>query len=226
MMRNCAFLVLLLLSAAAIADDLAEFDRSGSIYISSKIGYTLPSGPLANGDYQGVASSWRKDGYTVTGEVGYYLSNSSIGGIELSYSSFNPKRLTALAANGSQDHSRVRIRRFELFFQYQMIPTGRFRPFLKLGAGIFDISRFSMPLPGSSPLSYRDYSLSAKPVFSAGVGITAYISPRLSAAVSVEGVNMNSCSGFWETSGASLGPINENMMFLPVYVSVAYHLSN
>lgn len=216
--------LLLLSSAVSLADRYSELDRTGSIYLSPKFGYSLPSGALADRDYTKPAASWRKDGVSITLEAGYYLSHASVFGMEVSYSMFNPKHLASISADG--DQSRVRIRRFGVYLQYQMISTGRYRPFIKLGAGIFETSRFSMPQPAQDPVIYSDYSLGGKPAFSLGIGFLGCISRTLSASLSVEAVSMNSINSSWETSGSSYGPLNEKMLFFPVYFSILYHLTN
>lgn len=211
--------------SGVLSNDMSDLDRTGSVFVSPKLGFTFPVGALASGNFQSMAASWRKEGISLSAEVGYYLSNSTIGGMEIAYSTFNPKRLAAFALDGSQDKSRVRIRRFEIYLQYQVVQTGRYRPFLKLAAGFFDISRISMPVPYTNPLVYQDYSLGSRPVFSTGFGITANLTRSISVAFSVEAVDLNSYSGTWETSGATIGPLATNMLFFPVYFSVAYHLS-
>lgn len=224
-MKGITIIALLLLSGTVcIAGQYTELDRTGSVYLSPKFGYSLPVGALADQDYTKPAASWRKDGISVTLEAGYYLSNTSVFGIEASYSTFNPKQLAALSVDS--DQSRVRIRRFGVFLQYQMVSTGRYRPFIKLGAGLFEASRFSLPQPANDPVSYSDYSLGGSPVFSLGIGFLGYISRTLSASLSIEAVSMKSSNSSWETSGSALGPLNENMLFFPVYLSILYHLSN
>jgi hypothetical protein len=224
-MKRIAMIALLLLSSAVcLADQYSELDRTGSVYLSPKFGYSLPVGALADRDYTKPASSWRKDGVSITLEAGYYLSRASVFGMEVSYSMFNPKHLASVSADG--DQSRVRIRRFGVYLQYQMISTGRYHPFIKLGAGIFEASRFSIPQPASDPVSYRDYSLGGKPAFSLGIGFLGCISRTLSASLSVEAISMNSINSSWETSGSSYGPLNEKMLFFPIYFSILYHLTN
>jgi len=224
-MKRMTIITLLLLSGTVcIAGRYSELDRTGSVYLSPKLGYSLPVGALADRDYTKPAASWRKDGISFTLEAGYYLSNTSVFGIEMSYSTFNPKHLAVLSTD--QDQSRVRIRRVGVFLQYQMVSTGRYRPFIKLGAGIFEASRFSLPQPAHDPVIYSDYSLGGNPVFSLGVGFLGYISRTLSASLSVEAVSMNSFSSSWETSGSAYGPLNKNMLFFPVYLSLLYHLPN
>jgi len=224
MKRMTIVALVLVSSTACVAGRYSELDRTGSFYLSPKFGYSLPVGALADRDYTKPAASWRKDGISVTLEAGYYLSNTSVFGIEASYSAFNPKQLALLSADS--DQSRVRIRRFGVFLQYQMIPTGRYRPFIKLGAGIFEASRFSLPQPAQDPVSYSDYSLGGSPVFSLGIGFLGYISRTLSASLSVEAVSMKSSNSSWETSGSTYGPLNKNMLFFPVYLSILYHLPN
>jgi hypothetical protein len=120
----------------------------------------------------------------------------------------------------------VRIRRAGIFLQYQMVSTGRYRPFIRLGAGFFEASRFSLPQPAQDPVTYSDYSLGGRPVFSLGIGFLGYISRSLSASLSVEAVSMNSFGSSWETSGLTYGPLNKNLHFSPVYFSLLYHLPN
>jgi hypothetical protein len=224
-MKGMTIIALLLLSSTVcVAGRYSELDRTGSVYLSPKFGYSLPVGALADRDYTKPAASWRKDGISVTLEAGYYLSNTSVFGIEASYSTFNPKQLAVLSADS--DQSRVRIRRVGVFLQYQMVPTGRYRPFIKLGAGFFEASRFSLPQPASDPVSYGDYSLGGRPVFSLGIGFLGYISRTLSASFSVEAVSMKSSNSSWETSGSTYGPLNKNMLFFPVYFGLLYHLPN
>jgi hypothetical protein len=225
MMKRMSIITLVLLSSTmCIAGRYSDFDRDGSVYLSPKIGYSLPVGALADQDYTKPAASWRKEGITFSLEAGYYLSNATVFGIEASYSTFNPKQLAVLSADS--DQSRVRIRRIGVFLQYQMVPTGRYRPFIKLGAGFFEASRFSLPQPAQDPVIYSDYSLGGKPVFSLGIGFLGYISPTLSASLSVEAVSMSSFNSSWETSGFTYGPLNKNMLFFPVYFSLLYHFSN
>jgi hypothetical protein len=107
-----------------------------------------------------------------------------------------------------------------------MVPTGRYRPFLKLGAGIFEACRISMPQPAHDLVIYSDYSLGGSPFFSLGIGFLGYISPTLSASFSVEAVSLNSFNLSWETSGFTYGPLNKNMLFFPIYFSLLYHLPN
>jgi hypothetical protein len=223
MMKQMTIIALVLLSGTAcMAGRYSDLDRTGSVYLSPKFGYSLPVGALADKDYTKPAASWRKDGVSFTLEAGYYLSNASVFGIEGSYSTFSPKQLAGV----STDQSRVRIRRAGIFLQYQMVPTGRYRPFIKLGAGFFEVSRFSLPQPSQNPVIYSDYSLGGRPVFSLGIGFLGYITPTLSASFSVEAVSMNSFGSSWETSGSTYGPLNNNMLFFPVYFGILYHLPN
>ncbi|GEM_PF-1613426 len=226
-MRRISVVALVLLSGVlCLAGQYSDYDRSGSVYLSPKFGFSFPVGALADEDYTKPAASWRKEGVTLTLEGGYYLSSTSVFGVEVSYSTFNPKHLAALSTEWDQDQSRVRIRRVGVFLQYQMVATGRYRPFIKLGAGLFDASRISLPQPAHDPVIYSDYSLGGKPVYSLGVGFLSYISPTLSASFSVEAVSMNSFSSSWETSGFTYGPLNKNLLFFPVYFSLLYHLPN
>jgi hypothetical protein len=224
MKRTTIIALVLLSSTICVAGRYSELDRAGSVYLSPKFGYSLPVGALADQDYTKPAASWRKDGVSFTLEAGYYLSNTSVFGIEGSYSTFNPKQLAGFSADS--DQSRVRIRRAGIFLQYQMVSTGRYRPFIKLGAGLFEASRFSLPQPSQDPVIYSDYSLGGRPVFSLGIGFLGYISRTLSASFSVEAVSMNSFGSSWETSGSTYGPLNKNMLFFPVYFSLLYHLPN
>lgn len=226
MKRIAIFTLLLLSSTTALAGRYLEIDRTGSVYLSPKFGFSVPVGALADKDYTKPAASWRKEGITLTLEAGYYLSNTSVFGVEISYSNFSPKQLEVLSTDWEQDQSRVRIRRAGIFLQYQMVSAGRYRPFLKLGAGLFEASRISLPQPAHDPVIYSDYSLGGKPVFSLGIGFQGYISPSLSASLSVEAVSMNSFASSWETSGFTYGPLNKNLLFFPFYFSLLYHLSN
>ena len=223
MKRMTIIALVLLSSTVCIAGRYSELDRTGSVYLSPKFGYSLPAGALADQDYTKPAASWRKDGISVTLEAGYYLSNTSVFGIEASYSTFNPKHLAVLFAD--QDQSRVRIRRAGVFLQYQMVSTGRYRPFIKLGAGLFEASRFSLPQPAHDPLIYSDYSLDG-PVLSVGIGFLGYISRTLSASFSIDVVSMTSFNSSWETSGSAYGPLNKNMVFFPFNFGLLYHLPN
>jgi hypothetical protein len=223
--KRITIITLLLLSGTVcIAGQYSELDRTGSVYLSPKFGYSLPVGALADQDYTNPAASWRKDGISFSLETGYYLSSTSVLGIEASYSTFNPKRLAVFSQD--QDRSRIRIRRAGVFLQYQIVSAGRFRPFIKLGAGIFEASRFSLPQPASDPVIYRDYSLGGSPVISLGIGFLGQISQTLSASLSVESVSMKSFNLSWETSGNTYGPLNKNMLFFPVYLSLLYHFPN
>jgi hypothetical protein len=217
------FLGFLLLGATCFAGSWSDLERAGSVYLSPKFGFSFPVGALADEDYTKPAASWRKEGITLTLEAGYFVSNSSVFGLEVSYSTFGAKHLSELSCEWEQDQSRVRIRRVGVFFQYQLVPDGRYRPFLKLGAGLFDASRISMPQPAHDPVIYNDYSLGGKPVFSFGLGFVGYISTTLSASLSVEAVSLNSFASSWETSGFTYGPLNKNMLFFPAYFSVLYH---
>jgi hypothetical protein len=214
----------LLSSTVCFAGQDWEIDRTGSVYLSPKLGYSLPVGALADQDYNKPSASWRKDGVSFTVEAGYYLSNASVFGIEASYSTFNPKSLAALPAG--TDQSRVRIRRAGIFLQYQMVSTGRYRPFVKLGVGLFEASRFSLPQPSHDPVTYSDYSLGGDPAISLGIGFLGSISRTLSASFSIEAVSMTSYNSSWETSGSSYGPLNKNMTFLPFSLGLIYHLPN
>jgi hypothetical protein len=107
-----------------------------------------------------------------------------------------------------------------------MIPSGNIRPFIKAGAGFFEAERISMPVPESSPMEYRDYTLGAKPVFSGGFGIMANLNSLLSLQFSIEGINLNTFSAAWDGEGTTLGPLRKNMLFFPVYASISYHLPN
>ena len=226
MKRMTIVALVLLSSTVCIAGRYSEFDRTGSVYLSPKLGFSFPVGALADQDYTKPAASWRKEGISLTLEAGYYLSNTSVFGMEISYSTFNPKHLAVLATDWDQDQSRVRIRRAGVFLQQQMVSTGRYRPFIKLGAGLFDASRISLPQPAHDPVIYGDYSLGGSPFFSLGIGFLGNISPTLSASFSVEAISMNSFNLSWETSGFTYGPLNKNMLFFPVYFSLLYHFPN
>lgn len=209
--------------AGLYARDIATIDRTGSIFVAPKFGISYPMGALADANYDRIYASWRKEGITLTGEVGYYATNSSIIGFEASYSDFHPRHI-GVFPNGV-DESRVRVRRFGVYFQYLLVPSGRYRPFLKAGAGLFEVSRISMPQPGTDPVEYRDYTLGAKPVFSGGLGINASLNSGLGLSLSVEAVSLNSFSAAWETSGETIGPLRKNMLFFPVYFGLSFHLN-
>jgi hypothetical protein len=226
-MKQIAFIgLVLLLCNVCQADMIIDLDRTGTVYVSPKLGLAIPLGALADEDYTSPAASWRKEGVALTIDFGYYVSTSSIVGVTASYSSFTAKQLSTLPTAGGTDNSRMRIRFGGVFYQYMLIPTGKYRPFAKLGVGMFDANRWLTPVPGSNPTEYRDYSMGGKPAFSFGIGFTGEVSPRLSASLSAEAMYLNSTSSSWTTSGASIGPLNQNMLFLPVYLSVIYHLSN
>jgi hypothetical protein len=226
MKQITVFLLALALSATALAGRYLDIDRSGTVYLSPKFGFSFPVGALADKDYTKPKASWRKEGITLTLEAGYYVSRASVFGVEVSYANFHPKHLAVLSSDWEQDQSRVRIRRAGIFLQYQMVSSGRYRPFLKLGAGLFEVSRISLPSPAQDTVTYSDYSLGGRPVFSIGIGFMGYISPAMSASLSVEAVSMNSHGSSWETSGATAGPLDENMLYFPVYFSIIYHLTN
>lgn len=217
-------LVFLIPSIAGIASTLTDLDRTGTAFVAPKFGFTFPVGALSDANYQLIASSWRKEGITLTGEFGYFITNSTVGGLEISYSNFHPKNIS-IFPSGKIDHSRVRIRRVGIYLQYFMIGEGKYRPFMKLGAGLFEASRISMPQSTDGVIEYKDYSLGAKPVFSGGGGIQANITPNISASFSIEAVSLNSFSSSWETSGATVGPLRKNMLFFPVYFGIIYHLN-
>ncbi len=223
MMRNLLVLLCLALATTAGATQkMAEIDRSGSVYISPRLGLSYPVGALSDANYNKPASSWRKEGLSLTGEIGYYVTNSTVAGMEVSYSNFHPRTITGFDA---VDDSRVRIRRAGLFIQYSLMPTGKYRPFMKLGAGLFEITRISMPTIGADTLEYRDYTLGAKPVGIVGFGVHANFSPKLTGSFAIEAVWLNSFSSAWETTGSAVGPLNKNMLYFPVYFSLLYHLS-
>ncbi len=224
-MRRIIVTALVLVCAShAFAGAHLDLDRTGSVYLSPKFAYAIPMGAMADENYNDPASSWRKDGFSLTLEAGCYLSNTSIAGLELSYSTFSPKRLSILAAAGQKDKSRMRIRRASVFYQYQVVPTGKYRPFIKVGVGIFDANRWSMPQPGNDPVTVGDYTLGGQPAFSAGIGFVSDLTPTLSASFSIEGIYLNSCRSSWQTAGANTGPLNQNLLFVPVYFSILYHL--
>lgn len=216
------FAILLAASQAAVAGGVYELDRSGSFYLQPRAAYTFPSGYLASADYNATASSWRTEGPTFSLEVGCYLSNSTIGGIELAYTDLPAKQLSALGS--TEDDSRVRIRRFSVFLKYQMVPRGSVRPFMKLGYGYYDIDRFSMPVPGTSPVEHHDYSISGKPAFSGGIGVVLYISRLLSAELSLETVYLNSVSASWSSDAGTSETLQQNLYFFPVYVGFSWHI--
>ncbi len=208
------------LAAATPPDDL---DRSGTVYISPRLGISFPVGALADANYTVAAASWRRQGYTLSGEFGYFVTNATVAGLEISYSTFGPRSVSVF---GDSDESHVRIRRAGVFTQYSLLPTGKYRPFMRLGAGLFDASRISMPHLDNDSLEYRDYTLGAKPVGTIGFGIHADFSPQISGSFAIEAVWLNSFSSAWDTDGASIGPLHKNMLFFPVYFGLLYHLSD
>ncbi len=225
MYKSLVIILLCLLTATSLASKRpADIDRSGSVFISPKFGISYPMGALANANYQVIAASWRKEGITLAGDVGYYISNSTIAGMEISYSNFHPKSVS-IYPEGT-DRSRVRIRRVGIFMQYSLVADGKYRPYMKLGAGLFEANRISMPQLVAGSIQYKDYSLGAKPVFSIGLGINGSITSNISLTFSIEAVSLNSFSASWETSGATVGPLRENMLFFPVYFGLMYHLSD
>jgi hypothetical protein len=201
-----------------------ELDRSGYLYFQARGAYTFPSGYLSSTNYRAAASSWRTEGFSAGLEVGYYLSNSTVGGIELSYSHFPPKEMGALTG-GASDDSRVRVRRFSVFVKYQMVPRGTVRPFIKVGYGYYDLSRFAMPVPGTEPLETREYSISGKPAFSGGLGIVWYISTTFSAELSLEAIYLNSFSAGWSSVESGSGPLKTNLYFFPVFCGISWHIA-
>lgn len=213
------------LCATSLASNrLSDVDRTGSVYFAPKFGFTFPVGALADANYKLYASSWRKEGITLTGDFGYFVTNSTVAGMEISYSNFHPKSVGIYPVG--VDQSRVRIRRGGIFMQYYMISSGKYRPYVKLGAGLFEASRISMPQIVAGGIEYVDYSLGAKPVFSGGLGIHGTITANISILFSIEAVSLNSFSSSWETTGATLGPLRKNMLFFPVYFGVMYSLSD
>ncbi len=225
MHKALVFVLLCLITATAAAKTpVSELDRTGTMFVAPKLGFTFPVGALADANYSRYASSWRKEGITLTAEIGYYFTKSSIGGLEMSYSNFHPKSVSIFSAEGV-DKSRVRIRRIGIYLQYFIVAAGKYRPYMKLGAGLFEASRISLPQASAGAIEYKDYSLGAKPVFSVGAGIHAAFSENLSFSFSVEAVSLNSFSSSWETSGATLGPLRSNMLFFPVYFGILYHLT-
>lgn len=222
MMRTLLIIVVLAsaLAAAASPDDL---DRSGTAYISPRLGISFPVGALADANYNATAASWRKQGYSLSGEFGYFATNSTVAGLEISYSTFGPRSVSVF---GDSDDSHVRIRRAGIFMQYSLLQTGNYRPFMRLGAGLFDASRASMPHLDNDSLQYRDYTLGAKPVGTVGLGVHADFSPQISGSFAIEAVWLNSFSSAWDADGASIGPLRKNMLFFPVYFSLLYHLSD
>lgn len=218
-----AALTVLACASAQANNPLSELDRTGTVFVAPKLGFTFPVGALADANYQLLASSWRKEGITLTGEIGYYITNSTVGGLEISYSNFHPKHISLFTGEGV-DQSRVRIRRFGLYLQYFVVSAGKYRPFVKLGAGLFDVNRISLPQSNAGAIEYKDYSLGAKPVFSIGAGVHGAVTSNLSATFSIEAVSMNSFNASWETSGATVGPLRKNMLIFPVYFGIVYHL--
>lgn len=215
-------LVCLVCGQTGVAAGTYDLDRTGSFHIAPRFGFSYPAGVLSDANYNTGAASWRKEGVTISGEFGYYLSNSTVFGLEASYSNFPPKDLGTFA-DPELDQSRVRIRRFAMYLKYQMVPRGAFRPFLKLSVGYFDASRINMPQPETDPVEYKEYSLGAKPAFSGGAGIVWYISRPFSLELAVEAISLNSFSSSWETSGGVLGPLRSNMLFFPVYFGLSFH---
>ncbi|MGB5107284.1 MAG: hypothetical protein WBP29_07945 [Candidatus Zixiibacteriota bacterium] len=216
--------VVFLPALCTASNSLSELDRTGTAFVAPKFGFTFPVGALSDANYQLIASSWRKEGITLTGEFGYFITNSIVGGLEISYSNFHPKNIS-IFPDDRVDESRVRIRRVGIYLQYFMISTGKYRPFMKLGLGLFEASRISMPTKTGDVIEYKDYSLGAKPVFLGGGGIQANITPKFSVSFSIEAVSLNSFSSAWETSGATVGPLHTNMLFFPVYFGIIYHLN-
>ncbi len=217
-----ALLCLLSVTTSA-ADRLVDIDRTGSVFFAPKLGISYPMGALADANYKLIASSWRKEGITLTGEFGYYITKSTVAGMELSYSNFHPKSVSIFPEG--IDHSRVRIRRGGIFMQYFMVSTGKYRPFAKLGIGLFEANRISLPQIVDDEVVYNDYSLGAKPVYSFGLGVHGSVNSSISLTFSIEAVSLNSFSSAWETSGATLGPLRKNMLFFPVYFGLMYHLN-
>ncbi|MBK7091957.1 MAG: hypothetical protein IPH59_09610 [bacterium] len=225
-MRNyliCALLALFSTTLTA-TNRLVDIDRTGSVFFAPKLGISYPMGALADANYKLIASSWRKEGITLTGEFGYYITKSTVAGMELSYSNFHPKSVSIFP--DGVDESRVRFRRGGIFMQYYMVSTGKYRPFVKLGLGLFEANRISLPQIVEDEVVYKDYSLGAKPVYSFGLGVHGSVTPNISLTVSIEAVSLNSFSSAWETSGATLGPLRKNMLFFPVYFGMMYHLSD
>lgn len=218
----CALLVLTL-AFPARGSQPWDSDRTGSVYLGGRLGVSFPVGALADANYDLIASSWRKEGISVTGEFGYFITNSTIGGLEIAYTNFRPRDL---AAFHGKDDSRVRIRRFGLFVMYNLVGEGRYRPFMKLGLGLFEASRISMPQYGTDPVEYRDYSLGAKPVYSVGFGLHTELTHRMSLQMTVEAVSLNSFSAAWESAGKTIGPLHKNMLYFPVYLGLLYHLGS
>lgn len=222
MMRTFLFFVVLA-SAVAAATPPPDLERSGTAYISPRLGISFPVGALADANYNAAAASWRKQGYTLSGEFGYFVSNSTVAGLELSYSTFGPRSVSVF---GDADDSHVRIRRAGVFMQYSLLQSGKYRPFMRLGAGLFDASRVSMPRFDNDSLQFHDYTLGAKPVGTIGFGIHADFSPQISGSFAIEAVWLNSFSSAWDTDGASIGPLRKNMLYFPVYFGLLYHLAD
>ena len=224
MIRKLIYIVILGLPTTLFAfGNTYDLDRSGSFYISPRIALTFPAGALADGNYHRIAACWRQEGLTASGELGYYMSNSTVAGLEVAYSNFPPKQLAEIE-KPELDRSRVRIRRCAIFLKYQMVPLGSFRPFFKLAFGFFEVNLINLPQPDTDPLEYNEYSLSAKPAFSGGVGFTWYLSGTFSAEFSVEAVSLNSFSSAWEGSGTTSTPLRKNLLFFPVYFALSYHM--
>jgi hypothetical protein len=216
-----ALLILLVASTAAAGH--FNLDRTGAFYFSPRGAFTLPSGALADVDYRQPASSWRKEGYTAASEVGYFFSNSTSLGLDLAYTVLPPRWLNALD-DPSVDESEVRVYRLGLFIKHHLVPNGSVRPFLKLGAGYFEMRRLDMPRPGSEPLVALDYTLTGEAYFVAGLGFAWEISRFFSAEASVEGIRMNSFSSKWSTADGDVGPLHHNLIYFPIYLGLSFHL--
>jgi hypothetical protein len=214
-------LALVLVAAGSLFG--SDRNRTGSFYVAPRGAITYPSGALADGNYNQPASSWRKEGWTFATELGYYFSGTTCGGFDLAYSNFPPKALGS-ALDSELDDSRVAVWRAALFLKYFMVPRGSVRPFIKLAAGYYELRRYAMPLPESDPLEYQNYSLTAEPVFAAGLGFAWDFSGFLSAEISVEGIRLNSFHSDWSTAGGSVGPLKHNLMFFPFHAGLTFHL--
>ena len=208
------------------AGGLDHFDRSGSVYFASRMALSFPAGALASSHFGMPASSWREEGITVSFDVGWHLTNSTIFGIAVSYSNFNSKDLPYFANDQIEDNSRVRVRRTGIFMQYQMVPSGVVRPFLKLGFGFAEIDRISFPAFESGVPHFGDHTISAKPVFSGGTGLTCYFSRVFSLSLTLEAVSMNTFRSSWETSGKTIGPLYKNLLFFPLSFGIRYHITS
>ena len=215
-----ALALVLVLSATLFASGR---NRTGVFYVALRGGITYPSGALANSDFQQPASSWRAEGWTFATELGYYFSGSTCGGLDLAFSEFPPKDLGS-DLDAELDDSRVVVWRATAFLKYYMMPSGSVRPFIKLCAGFYETRRYAMPVPGSEPITYEDYSLTSQAAFQVGLGFSWDLSSFLSAEISAESIHLNAVSSSWSTSSGSVGPLMNNLMFFPFYAGLTFHL--